>query len=282
MCSLYDVFLSIISGNRHEDGTQSDSEDPAAPVPEKENTQSEPGKLQRQIKREPEELLHNQQAFIIEFFDEDAPRKKRSQSFTHSANASQNEADLANKVKNDKRKGVLAAEKLTTTNGTTTVPAPPVPKPLVNSSFPQRSNSLRREKTEDRISTAGPVTAKPPVKSFGSIGKKSKFAQEFVAEYLREQAEVLKDSIEKPMTLPLSTIVTAPTSLQVQSLMGPSAPPPATLPPECRPMMVKKAEEEDSLSDAGTYTIETENQDREVEEARKMIDKVKVETKLTS
>lgn len=33
-------------------------------------------------------------------------------------------------------------------------------------------------------------------------------------------------------------------------------------------------EEEDSLSDAGTYTIETESQDKEVEEARSMIDQV--------
>ncbi|XP_073494750.1 centrosomal protein of 170 kDa protein B isoform X2 [Phyllobates terribilis] len=262
----------ILKGNRHEDGTQSDSEDPPGPVPEKENVQSDQIKLQRQIKREPEELLHNQQAFVIEFFDDDAPRKKRSQSFTHSANSSQNESDPANKGKNDKRKGVLAAEKLTT-NGTTT--APVVPKPLVNSSFPQRSNSFRREKTEDRISTAGPVTAKPPVKSFGSIGKKSKLAQEFVAEYLREQAEVLKDSVEKPMTLALSSVVMPPASQQVQSsIMGPSAPRCVTPPLECIPMRVKKAEEEDSLSDAGTYTIETENQDKEVEEARNMIDQV--------
>ncbi|KAM4014400.1 centrosomal protein of 170 kDa protein B isoform 2-T2 [Anomaloglossus baeobatrachus] len=266
------IHNKILKGNRHEDGTQSDSEDPSGPVPEKENVQSDQIKLQRQIKREPEELLHNQQAFVIEFFDDDAPRKKRSQSFTHSANSSQNEADPANKGKNDKRKVVLAAEKLTT-NGTTT--APPVPKPLVNSSFPQRSNSFRREKTEDRISTAGPVTAKPPVKSFGSIGKKSKLAQEFVAEYLREQAEVSKDPVEKPMTLLLSSVITPSASQQVQSsIMGPSAPRCVTPPPECRPMRIKKAEEEDSLSDAGTYTIETENQDKEVEEARKMIDQV--------
>ncbi|XP_056402545.1 centrosomal protein of 170 kDa protein B isoform X4 [Hyla sarda] len=261
-----------LKGNRHEDGTQSDSEDPAVPIPEKENTQSELGKLQRQIKRDPEELLHSQQAFVIEFFDDDAPRKKRSQSFTHSANASQTEAESANKGKNDKKKGVIIAEKITT-NGTTT--APLVPKPLVNSSFPQRSNSFRREKTEDRISTPGPVTAKPPVKSFGSIGKKSKFAQEFVAEYLREQAEVSKDLVEKPLTLPLLTAVSSSASHQVQaSLMEPTPPPSVVPPPECTLVRVKKTEEEDNLSDAGTYTIETENQDKEVEEARKMIDQV--------
>ena len=32
--------------------------------------------------------------------------------------------------------------------------------------------------------------------------------------------------------------------------------------------------QDDSLSDAGTYTIETDAQDQEVEEARKMIDQV--------
>uniref|UniRef100_A0A4W5R001 Centrosomal protein 170B n=1 Tax=Hucho hucho TaxID=62062 RepID=A0A4W5R001_9TELE len=39
---------------------------------------------------------------------------------------------------------------------------------------------------------------------------------------------------------------------------------------------VVRNEEEDSLSDAGTYTIETESQDKEVEEARNMIDQVRL------
>lgn len=38
--------------------------------------------------------------------------------------------------------------------------------------------------------------------------------------------------------------------------------------------MMMKNEEDDSQSDAGTYTIETESQDKEVEEARSMIDQV--------
>lgn len=42
--------------------------------------------------------------------------------------------------------------------------------------------------------------------------------------------------------------------------------------PTC-PQRVRN-EEDDSLSDAGTYTIETESQDKEVEEARNMIDQV--------
>ena len=52
-----------------------------------------------------------------------------------------------------------------------------------------------------------------------------------------------------------------------------SSPPP---PPPTDPQVTKarKQEEDDSLSDAGTYTIETDAQDQEVEEARKMIDQV--------
>lgn len=36
--------------------------------------------------------------------------------------------------------------------------------------------------------------------------------------------------------------------------------------------MTSKNEEEDSLSDAGTYTIEADNPDKELEEARSKID----------
>ncbi|XP_075049623.1 centrosomal protein of 170 kDa protein B isoform X2 [Mixophyes fleayi] len=265
------IHNKTLKGNRHEDGTQSDSEDPAIPVLEKETAPPDHGKLQRQIKRETEDLLHSQQAFVIEFFDDDTPRKKRSQSFTHSANSSQNDADPTNKGKNEKRKGPLPAEKLNT-NGT---PAPTaVSKPVTNvSSFPQRSNSFRREKTDDRINTNTPSAAKPPVKNFGSIGKKSKLAQEFVAEYLRKQVEDVKEAAEKPTTLSLSTVVTPPSANQMQpSTMAPSAS--VAQPSDSRTVALKKNEEEDSLSDAGTYTIETENQDKEVEEARKMIDQV--------
>lgn len=52
--------------------------------------------------------------------------------------------------------------------------------------------------------------------------------------------------------------------------------PSTTPPPPTDPQLTKarKQEEDDSLSDAGTYTIETEAQDQEVEEARRMIDQV--------
>ncbi|XP_072284396.1 centrosomal protein of 170 kDa protein B isoform X5 [Pyxicephalus adspersus] len=261
-----------LKGNRHEDGTQSDSEDQPVAVPEKESipTPAEQAKLQRQIKREPEELLHNQQAFVIEFFDEDAPRKKRSQSFTHSANASQADAD--SKGKTDKRKATLPPEK-PHINGTS--PPPSITKSLTNSSFPQRSNSFRREKTDDKINTSTSIPAKPPLKNFGSIGKKSKLAQEFASELLREEAaEAARKTAEPPLpplSLPLSSIIMPQTANIMESTtVVPSVP----LLPDNKPLRGKKNEEEDSLSDAGTYTIETENPDKEVEEARRRIDEV--------
>ncbi|MEE6493892.1 hypothetical protein FKM82_016961 [Ascaphus truei] len=268
------VHNRTLKGNRHDDGTQSDSEDPVVVKPAKETGTADQGKLQRQIKREPEDLLHSQQAFVIEFFDEDAPRKKRSQSFTQSANSSQNDTDPALKTsKLEKRKAPPPAEKLST-NGT--LSSPPVAKPVASSSFPQRSNSFRREKTDDRINSSTSSTARPPVKNYGSVGRKSRLAEEFAAEYLREQTEALKQAAEKPMTLALSITTTTmqPAALQTQNAAPAStAATSASSPSDPRPLKAKH-EEDDSLSDAGTYTIETETQDREVEEARKMIDQV--------
>lgn len=66
-----------------------------------------------------------------------------------------------------------------------------------------------------------------------------------------------------------------PTPLNPRVVIIPSAP--ETIPPPIADPKVAKArkqEEEDSLSETGTYTIETESQDKEVEEARKMIDQV--------
>ncbi|OCT68452.1 centrosomal protein of 170 kDa protein B isoform X2 [Xenopus laevis] len=255
-----------LKGNRHEDGTQSDSEDPLVAKPEIEIGTTDHPQLQRQIKREPEELLHSQQAFVIEFFDDDAPRKKRSQSFTHNADSPQNDTDPVLKAKADKRKGTLQVEKVST-NGTGS--SAPASKSLSSPSFPQRSNSFRREKTEDRISSA-PTTARLPGKNYGSVGKKSKLAQEFAAEYMHEQAEVFKQAAEKPMTLPLSTSILQQPAPQVQMSSQAQT---MQLTSDVRPGKMKN-EEEDNLSDAGTYTIETETQDREVEQARKMIDQV--------
>ncbi|XP_039407748.1 centrosomal protein of 170 kDa protein B isoform X4 [Corvus cornix cornix] len=257
-------FPSPKKGHRHEDGTQSDTEDPKA---EKETTPgserpAEQTRLQRQMRRDPHEMLHNKQAFVIEFF-EDTPRKKRSQSFTHSAHSSQSDTDPGLKSKVEKRKNALPAEK----------PGNSVPpshltahagKATTNSCGTQRTSSFKREKTEDRINSSS--SSAPRAKSYGSVGRKSKMAQDFMAEYLRETAQSGKPSAEKPAPLPMPVAPRVVISSEPEPASAP--------PPEVKSAQGRRNDEEDSVSETGTYTIETESQDKEVEEARKMIDQV--------
>ncbi|NXG95189.1 C170B protein, partial [Loxia leucoptera] len=260
------VHVRTLKGNRHEDGTQSDTEDPKA---EKETTPSGGGerpteqtRLQRQMRRDPHEMLHNKQAFVIEFF-EDTPRKKRSQSFTHSAHSSQSDTDAGLKSKVEKRKNALPVEK----------PGNSVPPPHLaaqggkatnNSCGTQRTSSFKRDKTEDRINSSS--SSAPRAKSYGSVGRKSKMAQDFMAEYLRETAQSGKPNAEKAAPVPMPVAPRVVISSEPEPASAP--------PPEVKSAQGKRNDEEDSVSETGTYTIETESQDKEVEEARKMIDQV--------
>uniref|UniRef100_A0A2K6SXS8 Centrosomal protein 170B n=1 Tax=Saimiri boliviensis boliviensis TaxID=39432 RepID=A0A2K6SXS8_SAIBB len=248
------IHTRTLKGHKHEDGTQSDSEDPLAKAASAAGGPLEAGgeqvRLQRQIKRDPQELLHNQQAFVIEFFDEDTPRKKRSQSFTHTPSGD---------PKADKRRGPTVADR----------DRPSVPAPVQaggRSSGPQRAGSLKREKTEERLGSPSPAS-RTPARPFGSVGRRSRLAQDFMAQCLRESSPAARPSPEKvPPMLP------TPLTPRGASPVGPPTPPPAPADPQLT--KARKQEEDDSLSDAGTYTIETEAQDTEVEEARKMIDQV--------
>ncbi|NWT57644.1 C170B protein, partial [Erythrocercus mccallii] len=258
------VHVRTLKGNRHEDGTQSDTEDPKA---EKETTTggerpTEQTRLQRQMRRDPHEMLHNKQAFVIEFF-EDTPRKKRSQSFTHSAHSSQSDTDPGLKNKVEKRKNALPAEK----PGNSVPPShltAQVGKPTNNSCGTQRTSSFKREKTEDRINSSS--SSAPRAKSYGSVGRKSKMAQDFMAEYLRETAQSGKPNAEKPAPVPMPVAPRVVVSSEPEPASAP--------PPEVKSAQGRRNDEEDSVSETGTYTIETESQDKEVEEARKMIDQV--------
>ncbi|XP_025019699.1 centrosomal protein of 170 kDa protein B isoform X2 [Python bivittatus] len=264
------VHVKTLKGNRHEDGTQSDTEDQVAPKPEKETASgdhtAEQAKLQRQIRRDPQEMLHNQQAFVIEFFDDDMPRKKRSQSFTHSGHSTQTDIDPTLKTKVDKRKITVPAEKLGSSVPSQHQPAVGTKGPS-NAFTTPRAGSFKREKADERMSPSSSSTSRTPVKSHGSVGRKSKLAQDFAAECLRESSQASQLNTEKPPPVP--------TPLTPRAVIVPSAP--ETIPsPVADPKVAKarKQEEEDSLSETGTYTIETESQDKEVEEARKMIDQV--------
>ncbi|OBS65710.1 hypothetical protein A6R68_05783 [Neotoma lepida] len=246
------IHTRTLKGHKHEDGTQSDSEDPLAKAASVSGAPTEASgeqvRLQRQIKRDPQELLHNQQAFVIEFFDEDTPRKKRSQSFTHTPPVD---------PKADKRRGTGTADR--ERPGVTV-------RAAGSSSGPQRASSLKREKTEERLGNTSPVP-RASTRPFGSVGRRSRLAQDFMAQCMRDSSPATRPVPEKtPPVLP------APLTPRGASPVTPSTTPPPPTDPQLT--KARRQEEDDSLSDAGTYTIETEAQDREVEEARKMIDQV--------
>ncbi|XP_075968260.1 centrosomal protein of 170 kDa protein B [Anarhichas minor] len=356
------INIKTLRGHHHEDGTQSDSEDPvlkggrskshhstqseqsevsqqtvqsgplqysppgpapASPVaPERPLSQSPPqdrSPTTEESKEGPPEHL-TQQAFIIEFFD-DNPRKKRSQSFTH--NPAHADSYSALKAKLERRKG---GERPASVHGHLP-PTQQVTVPLKGQGHggPQRSSSLKREKTEGEVASSGSSSRSSSgvgIRPFGSVGKKSKLAQEFAAEFLKDS--VRHDSspkrdkmspppmsappvmvsppharIPSPQESPAPSSVSYPTSplqppamskfsiptnaaaVQTASPVHSSGPPKSPMLPlgvragdPKASQRVMRNEEDDSLSDAGTYTIETESQDKEVEEARNMIDQV--------
>ncbi|KAM7368467.1 hypothetical protein PAMP_014680 [Pampus punctatissimus] len=295
---------------------------PASPVaPERPLSQSVPqaqSPTTETSKQGPPEHL-TQQAFIIEFFD-DNPRKKRSQSFTH--NSANTDSYSALKAKLERRKG---AERPASVHGHIP-PTQQVTVPLKGQghSGPQRSSSLKREKTEGEAASSGSSSHSSSgiiIRPFGSVGKKSKLAQEFAAEFLKnsgqQEASPTRDKTSPP---PMSAppVMVSPPNARIPSPQEPLAPSAVSYPssplqlqaiskssiptnapdqtaspvhspvPPVSPMLVQgvrggdprgsprmvRNEEDDSLSDAGTYTIETESQDKEVEEARNMIDQV--------
>ncbi|XP_059039292.1 centrosomal protein of 170 kDa protein B isoform X1 [Mustela lutreola] len=250
------IHTRTLKGHKHEDGTQSDSEDPTAKaaaaasagVPAEGG--GGPVRLQRQMKRDPQELLHNQQAFVIEFFDQDTPRKKRSQSFTHTPSGD---------PKADRRRGPGPADR-----DRSGVPASA--RGTGGGSGPQRASSLKREKTEERPGGPSPAS-RGSVRPFGSVGRRSRLAQDFMAQCLREGSPAARPSPDRA-----SPASPAPETPRGASPVAPASPPP----PPAEPQLAKarRQDEDDSLSDAGTYTIETEGPDPEVEEARQMIDQV--------
>ncbi|XP_031694667.1 centrosomal protein of 170 kDa protein B isoform X2 [Anarrhichthys ocellatus] len=356
------INIKTLRGHHHEDGTQSDSEDPVlkggrskshhstqseqsevsqqtvqsgplqysppgpAPVspvaPERPLSQSPPqdrSPTTEESKEGPPEHL-TQQAFIIEFFD-DNPRKKRSQSFTH--NPAHADSYSALKAKLERRKG---GERPASVHGHLP-PTQQVTVPLKGQGHggPQRSSSLKREKTEGEVASSGSSSRSSSgvgIRPFGSVGKKSKLAQEFAAEFLkdsvRHDSSPKRDKMSPPPmsappvmvsppharipspqespapssvsypTSPLQPPVTSKSSIPTNAAAVQTASPVHSSGPPKSPMLplgvragdpkasqrMMRNEEDDSLSDAGTYTIETESQDKEVEEARNMIDQV--------
>ncbi|XP_023203609.1 centrosomal protein of 170 kDa protein B-like isoform X5 [Xiphophorus maculatus] len=362
--------IKTLKGHHHEDGTQSDSEDPVLKAKSKSqhSVQSEQPETPQQTVQSsqqpvPAQKLHHvlqyspprqapasavapdrplsqsppqppsptemsrqglsehltQQAFIIEFFD-DNPRKKRSQSFTH--NPAHGDSYSTLKAKMERRKG---GERPASMHGHIP-PTQQVTVPLKSQghSGPQRSSSLKREKTEGEAGSSSSSSRSSSgiiVRPFGSVGKKSKLAQEFATEFLKDSGEKdsspTKDKVSPPpmsappvmvspphaqipfpqeppalslVSYPSSPLQPPVASKSFKPAIGPAQVAPLGHPsgPHMSPMLslgvhggdpkisqrIVRNEEDDSLSDAGTYTIETESQDKEVEEARNMIDQV--------
>ncbi|KAA0711594.1 Centrosomal protein of 170 kDa protein B [Triplophysa tibetana] len=230
-----------------------------------------------------------QQAFVIEFCD-DSQRKKRSQSFTNNISSPDFQSVIKNKL--DKRKGT----------NTSTGYNPPTQQftiPLKGSDGSQRAGSLRREKSEIRMSTTD-FSSRSTGKPFGSVGRRSNLAQDFANELQRiskttsasrwnhNSSESNLNATSAKGDSPVTHRSLPTTSLSNShylnerlstSLNQPSTPPnSSSVHVEDESIDVKaggpKQEEEDSLSDAGTYTIEAEGPDKDIVEARSMIDQV--------
>ncbi|XP_024142471.1 centrosomal protein of 170 kDa protein B isoform X2 [Oryzias melastigma] len=224
------------------------------------------------------------QAFVIEFFDNS--RKTR--------NNISPEPSGQEKTKSSSPSG----GKQTPPTSLNTPPTQRYTIPLKDaapSGF-QRSGSLRREKTEDRISTgfSSRSSSSVPSRPFSSVGRRSKLTQEFTAELRKQQKQNSSSSLGKsssssPKMAHRRTVVV------LQSSQSSASPPPAdelvkpqTSSPIHDPLKTPamaqashtvevqshRNEEEDNLSDAGTYTIEADIQDKELEEARRKIDQV--------
>lgn len=236
-----------------------------------------------------------QQAFVIEFFD-DSQRKKRTQSFTNNMSSPDFQSALKNKL--DKRKGTNASAGHNPPTQQFTIP-------LKGSDGSQRAGSLRREKSEIRMSTSD-FSSRSTGKPFGSVGRRSKLAQDFARELqrisktasastwkhnssesnLNTASEISSSTLngDSPVThqsLPTTSHSNSHSLNQTlsTSLYQPSTPlNSSSVHMDDDSIDVKaagpKQEEEDSLSDAGTYTIEAEGPDKDVVEARSMIDQV--------
>ncbi|KAK2826205.1 hypothetical protein Q5P01_020419 [Channa striata] len=305
------TLLKTTKANHHEDGTHSDSRDIAtngnecpqplrtsppqrfAPCDSEEPVSFSPPEFQSLSglgKSEPH------QAFVIEFFD-DNPRKKRSQSFTNNT-APPEPSGLRVQLEKTRKSSSPSGEKVPS-SASTSPPTQRYTVPLKGpaSTGPQRAGSLRREKTEDRISTSfsSRSSSSVSVRPFSSVGRRSKLAQEFTAEFLKQTKQAPSASWEKNTSSPPTVTKTAAVLVQ-QSSPPPSntlthqpqtsspihkhVPLKAPVMPQSQsveensPFVGSRNEEDDSLSDAGTYTIEADVQDKELEEARSKIDQV--------
>ncbi|XP_041668337.1 centrosomal protein of 170 kDa protein B isoform X2 [Cheilinus undulatus] len=236
------------------------------------------------------------QAFVIEFFD-DNQRKKRSQSFTNNPSSPEPSA-LRVQQEKPRKSTSPTGERRVQARVPSTPPTQRYTVPLKGPAptGPQRAGSLRREKTEDRISTGftSRSSSSVPIRPFSSAGRRSKLTQEFNAEVFKQTKSFATATWDKNTPGP-STAAKKETAKSETLVLSQSSPPniyqpqtsspirqpvplkPPVMPPAPQssevksPQLSPRNEDDDCLSDAGTYTIEADVQDRETEEARKKI-----------
>ncbi|XP_067844757.1 centrosomal protein of 170 kDa isoform X1 [Heptranchias perlo] len=228
------VQMRRLKGSKHDDGTQSDTENGngqrraykhAALEDQLRMYRAEQQRLHLQQKTATSEKPHevpsmSRTAFMIEFFDESNPRKRRSYSFTQNAAAIPQEGPHPfPPAKPDRSKGNTAESK---TASLTHQPSPPHAKSSHSVHELHQTRHLQKQKSDEL--SVPLISSQTAQLSSGSTGHRLNQSQQ----------------------------------LEQQTIISPSA----------------TKENDDDQSDKGTYTIELENSNTEEEEARRMIDTV--------
>ncbi|OXB66786.1 hypothetical protein ASZ78_015126 [Callipepla squamata] len=173
------VYLKRLKGNKHDDGTQSDSENASAHrhyskrAALEEHLRHHHAELKKShqkvhsTEKQQEQTGVNQTAFMIEFFDEDHPRKRRSYSFSQNVGALSSESPSPTPH--------MRAERAKPTSGEKTVSS------CGSSSHHRAAHSvhakLLKQKSEDP-SAALPVLQAALLRSSGSLGHRPSQNQE--------------------------------------------------------------------------------------------------------
>ncbi|XP_068194179.1 centrosomal protein of 170 kDa protein B isoform X4 [Antennarius striatus] len=233
--------------------------------------------------------IETQQAFVIEFFDN--PRNKRSQSFTNNTSPPETpnvRVHLENARKTFRQNG----ESHIPSSASSTPPTQRYTIPLKDSDSTgsPRRDSLRRQETGNRSpSLSSRSSSSVSVRPFSSVGRRSKLTAEFLKQIKQcSAASWERNTRSPPPAAKTETVMTsqssppsstAPYQPQTSSPIHQPVPLKAPVMPQASqsvevksPRAVPRNDEEDTLSDAGTYTIDTDIQDKELEEARSKID----------
>ncbi|XP_027644907.2 centrosomal protein of 170 kDa isoform X4 [Falco peregrinus] len=175
------VYLKRLKGNKHDDGTQSDSENAGAHrhyikrAALEEHLRHHHAELKKShqkvhsTEKQQEQASLSQTAFMIEFFDEDHPRKRRSYSFSQNAGAPCPESPSPTPHARAERMKPMSGEKA-------------VPSSVQTSSSHHRAvhgvhAKLLKQKSEEP-SAALPVLQAALLKSSGSLGHRPSQNQE--------------------------------------------------------------------------------------------------------